>query len=92
MPEIMRSKSQALLGDLQKPAAVRIFLHIMICCQLLEVRSNGKRFIFSAAPHAQRAVACLHGLQSARLFVRAFHAVCRKARGRANEIGLRPKY
>jgi hypothetical protein len=32
MPEIMRSKSQAFLADLHKPAALRIFLQIMICC------------------------------------------------------------
>jgi len=29
----------------------------------LEVLSNDKRFIFSAAAHAQRAVTYLHGLQ-----------------------------
>jgi len=32
MPEIMRSRPQAFLADLRKPAALKIFLRIMICC------------------------------------------------------------
>lgn len=32
MPEIIRSRLQAFLADLHKPAALIIFLHIMICC------------------------------------------------------------
>jgi len=32
MQEIMRSRLQAFLADLHKPTALRIFLHIMICC------------------------------------------------------------
>ncbi len=63
MPEIMRSRSPAFLADLHKPAPVRIFLHIMFCCRLLVVLANDKRFIFSAAAHAQRAVTYLHELQ-----------------------------
>lgn len=59
----MRSKSRGFFADLHKPAALRLFLHIMICCGLLDVLANDKRFIFSAAAHAQRAVTYLHELQ-----------------------------
>lgn len=59
----MRSKSRGFFADLHKPAALRLFLHIMICCGLLDALSNDKRFIFSAAAHAQRAVTYLHELQ-----------------------------
>ncbi len=39
------------------------FLHIMATSRLLEVLKGDKRFVFSAASHAQRAVDYLHGLQ-----------------------------
>ncbi len=38
--------------------------HASYLASWLEVFSNEKRFIFSAAAHTQRAVAYLHGLQS----------------------------
>ena len=59
----MRSKSRGFFADLHKPAALRLFLHIMICCGLLKVLQDDRRAIFAAAAHAQRAVAYLHGLQ-----------------------------
>lgn len=39
------------------------FLHITHTSRLLDVLANDKRFIFSAAAHAQRAVAYLHDQQ-----------------------------
>ncbi len=61
----MRSKSRGFFADLHKPAALRLFLHIMICCGLLQVLQGDKRAVFQAAAHAQRAAAFLHGLQPA---------------------------
>ena len=55
MPEIMRSRSQAFLADLHKPAALRLFLHIMICCGLLEVLREDNRAVVRAASAASKA-------------------------------------
>jgi len=59
----MRSKSRGFFADLHKPAALRLFLHIMICCGLRTVLKSDKRAIFTAAALAQKAVDWLTGLR-----------------------------
>lgn len=60
----MRSKSRGFFADLHKPAALRLFLHIMICCGLLEVLRSDKRAIFTAASKAQEITDWMHALQA----------------------------
>ena len=51
----MRSKSRGFFADLHKPAALRLFLHIMICCGLLEVLRDDNRAVVRAASQASKA-------------------------------------
>jgi hypothetical protein len=48
MPEIMCGKSQAFLTDLHKPAGLRIFVQIMICCLLEMLPSEASYSALSA--------------------------------------------
>jgi len=57
----MRSKSRGFFADLHKPAALRLFLHIMICCGLLEVLREDNRAIVRAASQASKAADYLLG-------------------------------
>ena len=57
----MRSKSRGFFADLHKPAALRLFLHIMICCGLLEVLREDNRAILRAASQASKAADWLLG-------------------------------
>lgn len=51
----MRSKSRGFFADLHKPAALRLFLHIMICCGLLEMLREDDRAVVRAASAASKA-------------------------------------
>ena len=57
----MRSKSRGFFADLHKPAALRLFLHIMICCGLLDVLREDNRAIVRAASQASKAADWLLG-------------------------------
>jgi antirestriction protein ArdC len=59
-------QSVPLIGGIARDSrAGMAFLHIIANSRLLEALRNEKRFIFTAAAHAQRAVDFLHGLQPA---------------------------
>jgi antirestriction protein ArdC len=60
----MRSKSRGVFADLHKPAALRLFLHMMICCGLLEVLRSDKRAIFTVASKAQEIADWMHARQA----------------------------
>ena len=49
------------MADLHKPAALRLFLHIMICCGLLDVLREDNRAIVRAASQASKAADWLLG-------------------------------